>query len=78
MRKRKCNEESLKILDELLKEYGIELTDNPEESDCILRLIDDDGNPIEFDLNSEEDSNRLRDLIIDPPPIGWNEQNGKT
>lgn len=69
---------SLQTLDELLKEYGIEFTDNPEESDGILRLIDYDGNPIEFDLNSEEDNNRLRDMIIGPPPIGWNEQNGKT
>ena len=69
MRKWERRETPLQTLDEILKEYGIEFTDNPDGSDGILRLIDYDGNPIEFDLNSEEDNIKLRNMIIGPPPI---------
>lgn len=45
-------ENPLSTFDELLKEYGIEFSDEGNPEECFIPLIDDDGNLVKLDLSN--------------------------
>lgn len=45
-------EQPLSTFDELLKEYGIEFTDEPDPEGAYIPLIDEDGNLVRLKLDN--------------------------
>lgn len=60
----------LSTFDELCAEYGIEFVkDETGNNKHTLTITDDNGeNPVEFDLDSDEDCNKLFERMFGPPP----------